>query len=225
MRKKKKRAAKKAVSKIRKIKKRTIRRTKKRPAAKKPARRKAKAPVVIVPKTTKRKRVFIMARKKAKKSGGKRRRGSYGGGKANYKTLAMEGVAVVGGVVGGAALANVIPIADGRVKAAASIGIGLVLASTNIFKGHVAKMAALGMIAGGGLALVRRMAPNMVMLAGEAEDLNGLEYDLSGVEELEYMGADDDGSIMDQQYAVSGEMEELTGSAELLGTEAWVTAE
>lgn len=152
-------------------------------------------------------------------------------GKQNVKSLALNGAGIVGGAIGGAILSNMIPVADLRMKAAGSILIGMILAGTNIIKGPIAKMAALGMVAGGSLSLLRRVLPNVPMLAGE--EIDSLEY--SGVEELEYTGEDlsdleGEGEYSDIEQAgedtmeMEGSIEELTGQVEISGVDSWQIA-
>lgn len=191
------------------------------------ARRKRRKQSAAPKRVTKRRRVKTMARRKRH---GKKSRGHRGDSKPSMQHIAMDGAGIVGGAVGGAILSNVLPLPDLRMKAAASVLLGIVLASTNIIKGNLGKMAALGMVAGGSLSLLRRVLPTVPMLAGEEEPYQlGFETELieglddaeeieGEYEEIEQAGEDTD--------EMEGAMEELTGVYELEGADtSWSVAE
>lgn len=180
------------------------------------ARRKRRKQAAAPKRITKRRSVKTMARRKRH---GKKARGHRGFRKPSMQHIAIDGAGIVGGAVGGAILSNVLPLPDLRMKAAASVLLGIVLASTNIIKGNIGKMAALGMVAGGSLSLLRRVLPTVPMLAGEEEPYQ-LGYETELIE-----GIDEPEGIEGEYDEMEGEMEELTGVYELEGADTWSVAE
>lgn len=147
----------------------------------KPAKR--KTAVKTARKTVKRKTATkglpIMAkrRKKARSGGGfkakarravGRARGFFGRSSGPMQVVKDAALAVGGGIAAGV-IANKLPIADPRLKAAAPIAAGIALAATLGRKNDMAKGFATGMIVLGAVALLKQIAPNVPMLAGEQE--------------------------------------------------------
>ncbi|MFA5235097.1 MAG: hypothetical protein WC390_11920 [Sulfurimonas sp.] len=143
---------------------------KKLKSAKKPIRKKKtvakKTRSIVVTKETK-----IMARKKATKSAPatkKRKRFSGIAGKAKGMLPMVKevGLAVGGGIAAGV-LANKLPIADARMKAAAPVLAGLILATTIGKRNPMLRQVGTGMAVLGAVALIKQFMPNVPMLAGE----------------------------------------------------------
>lgn len=148
--------------------------------------RKAKksAPKKTARKTVKRKTVKkgipIMAKKRRKaRSGGggfrgkarravSRARGFFGKASGPLAVVKDAALAVGGGIAAGV-IANKLPVADPRIKAAAPIAAGIALAATLGRKNEMAKGFATGMVVLGAVALLKQVAPNVPMLAGEEE--------------------------------------------------------
>jgi hypothetical protein len=82
------------------------------------------------------------------------------------KTAQTAVLALAGGIASGF-IANQIPVEDTRIKAAIPIGGGLMLAAFAGTKNHMAMGFALGMMVLGGVSLVKQLAPQLPMLAGE----------------------------------------------------------
>lgn len=152
-------------------------------AAKRSGRKvKKSAPKKAARKTAKRKTVKkgipIMAKRRKARSGGgfkrkarravSRARGLFGKSSGAMSVVKDAALAVGGGIAAGV-LANKLPIADPRLKAAAPIAAGIMLAATLGRKNDMAKGFATGMVVLGAVALLKQLAPNVPMLAGEQE--------------------------------------------------------
>jgi hypothetical protein len=123
--------------------------------------------VAIMAKRRKKTRSSSSFGKKAKRtySRAKRALGKYSGTMAVVKDAA---IAVGGGLAAGV-LANKLPISDPRIKAAAPIAAGIALAATLGRKNKMAQGFATGMVVLGAVAMLKQLAPNVPMLAGEEE--------------------------------------------------------
>jgi hypothetical protein len=119
-----------------------------------------------------------MARRKSSKAVAKtttkRRRSSGRGnfikGKAKGMIPIVKDVAIaVGGGVAGGVLANKLPIANPKIKAALPLVAGILLASTLGQKKRIMHELGTGMAVIGAIALLKQFAPNIPMLAGEDE--------------------------------------------------------
>lgn len=173
---------------------------KRKPSTKKRKKTTVKTKRVFVPvfeKKTKKRRISGMKKiPKRRKFGRKARRiGGLSSKAIHAGDFMKEAGFAIAGAVGGSIIANKLPIANTKVKAAIPIiaGIGL-----SMVKSHAAKHIATGMVIAGGLSLLRQMLPNTIMLAGEeilGEEILGIEDqtmgedDLDGEEEIE--GYDD----------------------------------
>jgi hypothetical protein len=97
-----------------------------------------------------------------------RRRGRFmGAGKLSPKSImgnAGNALAGVAGAVGGAMLGNAIPAKDARIKAAVPLVAGIVL--SGMVSNPLFRSILIGVSIGGGLSLVRQLAPQIPMLAG-----------------------------------------------------------
>ena len=222
---------------------------KRKPAKRKPAKRKPAKRKPAKRKPTKRKkiksipipslydRVSVKKGKKTMAKASKKRTTHRKGStrkKLNVGEMAMSSLSVLGGAIGGAVISNVVPIPDPRIKAAISIALGLFLGSSNLIKGNIGRMVALGMVAGGGLSFARRALPNVPMIAGEDDqlllgtnytmgdtDLEGLTDDLEGENEME--GESD---LLEGIDEMEGEeTDDMSGELELMGgkKEKWLS--
>lgn len=97
-----------------------------------------------------------------------RRRGRFmGAGKISSRSImgnAGNALAGVAGAVGGAMLGNAIPVKDARIKAAVPLVAGIVL--SGMISNPLFRSILIGVSIGGGLSLVRQLAPQIPMLAG-----------------------------------------------------------
>jgi hypothetical protein len=96
-----------------------------------------------------------------------RRRGRFMGGKVSTRSIignAGNALAGVAGAVGGAMLGNAIPAKDARIKAAVPLVAGIVL--SGMISNPLFRSILIGVSIGGGLSLVRQLAPQIPMLAG-----------------------------------------------------------
>lgn len=173
---KKKTVRKKAI-KRKPVKKKVIRKkvVRKKVSRKKPVKRKTvKKKIVKKIKSIKRKVVRVVAKKKRsyKKKAGKAIR-RIATSKGMQDTL-MKGGGVVAGAVGAGVLANYVPIKDPRIKAVMPIVAGLLLSNVKMFRGKMGQAMTLGMVAAGGLAIVKQFAPQVPVLAGEGDNI--LDY-------------------------------------------------
>ena len=145
-----------------------------------------------VPKMARKRRKSSVGGTSSKKRGRSRRRGFGGGGKAGMMNIVKNpGVAIAGGRCAGVP-PNKLPPPDPRMKAAAPLIGGLLLAMTIGRKNILAGQLAMGMLSIGGVSLIRTLFPNVPLLAGEEEGYeNGTEPSLLGynpIEELQYSG-------------------------------------
>lgn len=169
-------------------------------------------------KTAKRKTVKrsnpTMARKKRKSGGGFRKKARRAAGRARgflkaagAKDILMEaGTAVAGGIAAGF-IANKLPIADARIKAAMPIVGGMAIAATIGKKNKIARGIGTGMVVLGTVSIIKQFAPNIPMLAGEDElmlipDYGALPY----AGEMVDLGEDE---YDDESIATMGEMVDL----------------
>lgn len=238
----KKKRAKKTTTKKRTTKRKAVKKwkatRKKKPVAKKTVRKKATKrkrkksnpgnpgnPKKRVIKNNPKKRGNTVAKKK-KRSPARRRR-LPGGGK--MMDIVQEAAGVVGGAVGAGVAASAIPLPDPKLKPFIPIAAGIVLASMKIGRTKMMKALSMGMMAAGGLALVRQFAPNVPLLAGEDEMY--LDYVPESEEERALLGQyrNDDlllgqsDDLEDIEDALDGDSV-LMGESELLGEdELWLT--
>jgi hypothetical protein len=135
-------------------------------------------------------------------------------GKAKGMIPIMKDVAVaVGGGVAGGVLANKLPIANPKLKAAIPLVAGIVLAATLGQKKRSMHELGTGMAVIGAIALLRQFAPNIPMLAGEDDvfiappgyggDMMRLGYD------------DDDNGQMGDMFNLGDDQEEYISAANL----------
>lgn len=183
-------------------------------ASKKPsARRKTKSTgtsvVVIQPSQEKK----VMARKKSagsspatKKKASPARRGLTGiKGKAKGLIPVVKDVAlaVAGGVAAGA-IANKLPIADNRLKAAAPVVAGILLAGVMGKKNAMFREVGTGMAVIGAIGLIKQLMPNVPVLAGE--DQVYIIPDNSGYAgEMMQLGYDDSDEYMGEMMQLGNE--------------------
>lgn len=105
-----------------------------------------------------------MARRKRRSSSAKAGKGF---GKMNIGGEIQNIGMGAAGAVAGAIVGNMIPLPDARMKAGLPIIGGIVLSLVMGKKNAMMKKIGLGMSIGGALALVRSLAPNVPLLAGE----------------------------------------------------------
>lgn len=200
--------------------------TRKKVARRKPA-KKTTTRKVVKRRKTKRKsnpkggRPMAKRRKRRAASKAVKRVYSYAKNKGIMDSL-MQGGAVVAGAIGAGVTANFIPMPDPRIKPLIPIAAGLLFQNMKAFKNKAGQAIALGMIAAGGLALVKQFAPNVPLLAGE--DYLDIPYDdeddamLGQYEEddpmLDYYGGEEDDFI---------DEESLDGDSIIMGQDNWVT--
>jgi len=178
-------AAKKKTTKKKVVRKKTVRKKavkkrviKKRATPKKTVKKRVVKKVV----STKKRKAAPVARKKTANAP-KRRRTKRGG---NVQKILMDGAgAAVGAVVAGVA-ANALPLPDPRLKAAMPIVAGVILANMKIGRSAMAKMACVGMISAGTLALVKQTMPGVPLLAGE--EVAQIDYIPESQEEAALLG-------------------------------------
>jgi hypothetical protein len=141
-----------------------------------------------------------MARRKRKKSYSRksRRMGAAGGGKL------MDMVAVIGGsAVAGLLTSKLFPNLDDKIKNAAVIGVGGFL-MPKVIKGSIGSALGMGMVAAGGLGLLRNFGVisgvddvlEIPVSVGEIEDnisvISGNEDVMAGDDELAVLTGDDE---------------------------------
>lgn len=176
---------------------------KRKPSTKKASTRKKAKPVnkqVLIIQPTQEKKV--MARKKAggsssgstQKGKSKRFAGVAGKAKGMIPVVKEVAAAVAGGVVAGA-VANKLPIADNRIKAALPVVAGILLAGTIGKKNSMMRELGAGMAVIGSIGLIKQLMPNVPVLAGEDEvyvipDANGYAGEMMqlGYDNDNYMG-------------------------------------
>lgn len=189
-------------------KRRPKRKTAKRKSAPKAARKTAKRKTVKKGLPT-----MAKKRRKARSGGGfkgktrravSRARGFLGKHSGALGVVKDAALAVGGGIAAGV-IANKLPVADPRIKAAAPIAAGVALAATLGRKNEMAKGFATGMVVLGAVALLKQIAPNVPMLAGEDEMMYvpQLPYSPEMMGEGVQLGYDDD------ELAVMGESVDL----------------
>jgi len=164
-----------------------------------------------------------MARKKASRAVAKtttKRRKSSGKagflkGKAKGMIPIVKDVAIaVGGGVAGGVLANKLPIANPKIKAAIPLVAGIVLAATLGQKKRIMHELGTGMAVIGAIALLRQFAPNIPMLAGE-DDIQMLPPGYGG--DMMRLGYDDDDDVgqMGDMFNLGDDQEEYISAANL----------
>ncbi len=87
----------------------------------------------------------------------------------NIMGIVSEVGGVAAGAVGSSFVANMIPIANPKLKAAIPLALGIVLNSTKLGKTGIGKGIALGSIAVGTISLVKQFAPKLPLMTGDAE--------------------------------------------------------
>lgn len=144
-------------------------------------------------------------KKKRRRSSG---RSGFGGKMRGIMPMVKDvGLAVAGGV-GANVLANRLPIANPKVKAAIPLVAGILL-STVIGKNKpMFREVGTGMAVLGGLALLKQFAPNVPMLAGE-EDIVLLPSDYQYNGEMQQLGYEGGSPLMGEMQNM-GEEEYLS---------------
>lgn len=141
-------------------------------------------------------------------------RGIAGKAKGMIPMVKDVAIAVAGGV-GGGVLANKLPIANPKVKAAIPLVAGLAIASILGKKKHIFHEIGTGMAVIGGIALLKQFAPNVPMLAGEDEVvLLPPGYEGCGGDMLQ-LGYDDDADLMGDMLQLGDESEEYMSPANM----------
>lgn len=132
------------------------------------------------------------------------RRSGFGGKMKGIMPMVKDvGLAVAGGV-GANVLANRIPIANPKVKAAVPLVAGILL-STVIGKNKpIFREIGTGMAVLGGLALLKQFAPNVPMLAGE-EDIVLLPSDYQYQGEMQQLGYEGGSPLMGEMQNMGEE--------------------
>lgn len=118
-------------------------------------------------------------RKRRKQSSAKtiyKRARKYASSKADIQSTLISTALGVGGAVAAGMLANRVPIADPRLKAAVPLAAGVLLTTTKLGSNKNFQAAAAGMMIMGGLSLLKQFQPNLVTLAGEEETLYLPDY-------------------------------------------------
>ncbi len=212
------------------VKKKTVKRkvARKKPVKKKVVRKKT-VKKKVTKKPTKRKVVRKVAKKKKGTKRRKARRAVGGFLKKNQKGIIgtlTKGAAVVAGAVGAGVAANNLPIKDPRMKAIGVVIAGALLANTKLLRGPEGQALAMGMIASGGISLLKQFAPNVPLLAGEEnmyipseEELAMLGYD-DGYEDDDYdmLGVEED--VLDDE-TFEGESVNLEGDDEWIDSSSF----
>lgn len=168
-------------------------------------RKPAKKAVRTIARTITKSKGATMAKRKARKStsgsvkGRARRtitraRGFLGKHSGAVEVVKNSALAVGGGIAAGV-LANKLPITDARIKAAAPIAAGILLAATLGKKNQMINGFATGMVVLGGVALLKQLAPNVPMLAGEQEMVYIPNYPDNYGGEMLQLGLDEDEDI------------------------------
>lgn len=173
----------------------------KKPSTRRKTRSTGTSVVVIQPSQEKK----VMAKKKSsgnsssapRKKTSPARRGLSGiKGKAKGMIPVVKDVAlaVAGGVAAGA-IANKLPIADNRLKAAAPVVAGILLAGVMGKKNAMFREVGTGMAVIGAIGLIKQLMPNVPVLAGEDQvyiipDNAGYAGDMMqlGYDDQEFMG-------------------------------------
>lgn len=133
--------------------------------------------------------------------------------KGNTDVIANGAMALVG-AIGASYLANKMPIKDERIKAAVPVGIGLAVSMVpQLKKNKFSTAIAAGAITAGGLSVVKRVAPQVPLLAGEEDD-----YYYMG-EPFESLGYDDD-YFMSESFETLGS-EDMGVPFESLASDGW----
>lgn len=117
--------------------------------------------------------------------------------------ILRDAALAVGGGVAAGIVSNQLPFPDPRLKSAAPIVAGILLATTVGRKNEMVRGVANGMVVLGAVSLIKQFMPNIPMLAGEDDLLYVPDYDpdLLGYDEMD-----------------PSELEELTGDTVELGT-------
>lgn len=141
-------------------------------------------------------------------------RSGFGGKMKGVMPMVKDvGLAIAGGI-GAGVLANKLPVANPKVKAAIPLVAGILL-STVIGKNKpIFREIGTGMAVLGGLALLRQFAPNVPMLAGE-EDVVLLPEDYQNyMGEMQQLGFEGGSPLMGEMQSM-GEDEEYLSPASL----------
>lgn len=133
----------------------------------------------------------------------------YSGSKTDIVKPIVNTAIAVGGGVAGSIIANKLPIADSRIKAALPLGLGIALGMSKIGrKNKMAEAAATGMMIVGGLALLRQFAPTLPLLAGENDiDVTDVNGNLLGAP-VDLMGIADQSTLDDYEELSADDFEE-----------------
>lgn len=204
----------------------------KRPKAKSQTRKKASKPKVkraLRPKvkTTETKFVIVkpqekktMARKKStktttkKKSSGRRRVAGFAGkAKGMIPVVRKLAMAVAGGV-GAGVIANKVPVANPKVKAAIPVVAGIVMAATIGKKKPIFHEIGEGMAIIGAIGLLKQFIPNVPMLAGEEVIyIPDGSYPQEYAGEMMQLGYDEEDDLMGEMMQLGEEEEYLTAAS------------
>lgn len=99
---------------------------------------------------------------------------------------------ILAGAIGGSFAASKIPV-DAKLKAAIPLVAGLALNMTKLGKSEIARNMGLGLIAIGGLSLIKTFAPQIPLLTGDYDEGYPLLTDESGAMlGLPYSGESDE---------------------------------
>jgi hypothetical protein len=117
----------------------------------------------------------------------------------NIMSIVTEVGGVAGGAVGSSFVANMVPIANPKIKALIPLALGIVLSNSKLGKSGFGKGIALGSIAVGTISLVKQFAPQLPLLTGDAE-VYGM---LASPEERPMLGSTIEGDDGQYGYEVS----------------------
>lgn len=173
---------------------------------KKPVRKTVSKKVVKRKTPIKRKGPSMAARKKKPPTRRKRRNNP----RMNIQKTLVDGAFAVAGAIGASALANMIPIPDPRIKAAIPIVAAIILPTTKLVKGDMAKALSMGMLTIGAVSLVRQFMPNVPLLAGENENM--LDYIPEDEQAAAMLGMDlDEDLMLGESVDIAGESVDIAG--------------
>lgn len=202
-------AQKRALAKGRAALKRKRAGTKKR---KSPARKKTTARKTVRKRTTVRKKGNPTMAKRKKRRGGFRRKArrtykrarGFLSKQGDVMNILRDAALAVGGGVAAGIVSNQLPLPDPRLKSAAPIVAGVILATTIGRKNELVRGVANGMVVLGAVSLAKQLMPNIPMIAGE--------------DDLLYLPDEDETALLGYDEMDPDELEELTGESVELGT-------
>jgi len=136
--------------------------------------------------------------------------------KNNFQDILLAGAAAAGGGVLSGILADKIPMPNPKFKPLIPIAGGLLLGSTAMGKGKIAKSVAVGMVAAGALAFAKNTL-NLPVLAGDGENYEyyGDDDDLIDYDDSDLMGYDvEDDEDLEGDYNEYGDYNEFSGQSQ-----------